>query len=232
MQKYQHIFWDLDHTLWDFEKNSSLTLQVLFEHFQLHQRGITSFEPFRVIYEMHNETLWDALIAGTIDRVTLRWKRMDLTLQNYNIQDLDLAHAMSEKYLEILPTQGQLMPFAKEILEYCSSKHYAMHIITNGFEKTQWQKMRTSKIEGFFQGVFTSENTQSLKPHAPIFNAALNGANAKASESIMIGDAILADIEGAQNIGMDQIWYNYLQQQSNTKPTYEINSLSEIMNIL
>lgn len=232
MASFNHIFFDLDHTLWDFEQNSKATLLSLHENFRLVDKGITDFEQFRTIYEAHNERLWNRYRKGYIKRDELRWKRMWLTLLDFKIADLDLANEMSKIYLEILPTQGKLMPFAADVLAYCADKNYNIHLITNGFETTQWQKLKTSGIHHYFDKVITSENSNSMKPKPEIFHFALDATKANAADSIMIGDALEIDVLGAKTVGMQQVFFNPNKIEHNEKPTYEIFCLSELKQIL
>lgn len=232
MKTYKHLFFDLDHTLWDFETNSGITLQKLYLDFNLKERGISDFEQFRQVYEMHNEKFWERYRKGFIRRDELRWKRMWHTLLDFKVADNNLAHNMSTLYLEMLPLQGELMPFAIELLEYCKAKDYQLHLITNGFETTQWQKMRTSKIDHYFKEVITSESSNSMKPLKGIFEYAVTTSGATIEESVMIGDALEADILGAQRFGMDQIYFNPGKKVHTEKPTYEISCLSELKQLL
>ena len=232
MKVYKHIFFDLDHTLWDFESNSGVTLQQLHEQFKLSDLGVTDFEHFRLTYEAHNEKFWERYRKGFVKREELRWKRMWHTLLDFRIADNKLAHQMSEVYLELLPQQGRLMPYTLEILDYCVEKNYQLHLITNGFEITQWQKMRTSGIDHYFKQVITSESSNSMKPKPAIFDYAIRLSGATLQESIMIGDAMEADVLGAQGYGMDQVYFNPGKKPHNEKPTYEISCLSELKQFL
>jgi putative hydrolase of the HAD superfamily len=227
-KSYKHLFFDLDHTLWDFERNSELTIEKLYNEYNLPGKGINDLALFLSNYKIHNDKLWDRFRKGFIKRDELRWKRMWLTLLDFKIGDTALAHEMSTAYLEILPTQGLLVPHAKEILEYCKDR-YVMHMITNGFETTQWLKMQYSGIAGYFNEVITSEKSNSLKPHREIFDYALSATGALAENSIMIGDALEIDIMGALNAGWDQVYYNPLKTPHDRKPTYEVCHLKELM---
>jgi len=229
---YKHLFFDLDHTLWDFEQNSALTLKVLYDDFELAQKGIADFESFRIVYEAHNEKFWERYRNGFIRREELRWKRMWHTLLDFKIPNQELARTMSATYLDWLPFQGLLIPFAKETLDFCSNKGYRIHLITNGFEDSQWQKMRTSGIDHYFDAVITSETSNSMKPHAAIFEFALKQTGASVQDSIMIGDALQADVLGAQRFGMDQVYFNPTKKAHEEKPTYEISCLKELKNLL
>jgi putative hydrolase of the HAD superfamily len=228
---YKHLFFDLDHTLWDFDRNSELTLNQLYNEYKLWERGIHDFEAFFKAYCIHNDKLWERFRNGYIKREELRWKRVWLTLIDFKIGDTALAHEMSTAYLEILPTQTLLTPYAKEILEHCKDK-YTLHLITNGFETTQWLKMQYSGIASYFTHVITSEKSNSLKPHREIFDYALNITGAEIADSIMIGDALEIDVMGALNAGWDTVYYNPMKTPHERKPTYEISCFSELMKIV
>lgn len=232
MKDITHLFFDIDHTLWDFDKNSAQTLGHLYEYYQLDKVINKDFEDFNIIYHQINDKLWDRFRKGYIDRQTLRWKRMWHTLLHYNVYDITLAKDMSEKYLEILPTQTALFSHAKEVLHYCKNKNYQLHIITNGFETTQKQKLHNAGIDIYFEKMISSEQAMSMKPKKEIFQYALNSTQGQAQNSVMIGDALDVDILGAQNVGMYQIYFNPNKKKENHTATYEIHCLSEIKNIL
>lgn len=227
---YQHLFFDLDHTLWDFDKNSEKTLYQLYGEYDLFSRGITDFGPFLEVYNRHNDRLWERFRNGFIRREELRWKRIWLTLLDFKVADTVLAHEMSAAYLEILPTQTILTPFARDLLEHCKAR-YSLHLITNGFETTQWQKLQYSGIASYFSHVITSEKSNSLKPHRQIFDYALKQTGGMAENSIMIGDAIDIDVLGARNAGWDQVYYNPARRQHDRTPTYEVNCLQELISV-
>lgn len=232
MKRYKHLFFDLDRTLWDFESNSGATLEHLFREFALQRLGIHEFEVFRQRYEYHNERFWERFRKGYMRRDDLRWKRMWHTLLDFKVADAGFALELSKVYLELLPQQGRLMPHAKEVLEYCRKNDYKLHLITNGFENTQWQKMRTSGIDHYFDQVITSEGSNSMKPKPGIFAYAVQAAGATAQTSVMIGDSLEADIQGARLYGMDQIYFNPGRTQHKYNCTYEIDCLSKLKTLL
>ena len=232
-KKYEQIFFDLDHTLWDFETNSRQTLHDLYLEMKLDEKATSDFEHFHDTYHHHNSLYWERFGIGYINREELRWKRMWRTLVDYKITDETLAKSMSERYLDILPTKTNLFPYCKEVLDYLHAKAYPMHLITNGFEKTQHQKIKNSKIDHYFQEVITSEQAGIMKPHAAIFEYALSKTNAKADHSIMIGDTLEVDILGAINAGIDSAYFNPAQPPTaEVQPTYVLSSLIELKNIL
>ncbi|HEX6335282.1 MAG TPA: YjjG family noncanonical pyrimidine nucleotidase [Flavisolibacter sp.] len=231
--KYRHVFFDLDHTLWDFDANAKATLEQLHIDLDLVSKGVHDFEMFHKNYLAHNEKLWARYRKGFIRQDELRLKRMWLTLLDFHIADEALARQLSELFLQLLPTRTILFPDTIEVLEYLRSRGYGMHLITNGFEKTQHSKLRTSGLDRFFRVVVTSECSNSLKPDEAIFRFAMDKTGAVASESIMVGDSIEVDIEGAMKVGMDQVHVNYnnadIQQ---VQPTYTVKSLNELKDIL
>jgi len=228
---YKDLFFDLDHTIWDFELNSKETLWDLHLKYELEAKGIDNFDVFYSSYSVHNHRLWDRYTKGYIKQEELRWKRIYLSLLEYKIADEALSKEMSVDYLDILPNKKNLFPYTIEILEYLKSKDYTMHLITNGFESVQFKKIKNSNIADYFTEVITSEASNSLKPNKEIFEYALNASNAKLETSIMIGDNESADIQGAINAGMDSIFVNHLQIQPTVPATHTITHLKELENI-
>lgn len=231
MGQYKYLFFDIDHTLWDFETNSVHTLSDLYEEAGLSGRGVAAFDDFNRVYHEINDRLWDRFRKGFLSRQELRWKRMWQTLVHYKVNDEALAKHMSERYLEILPTKTALFPFAAETLGYCAGKGYSMHLITNGFELTQHQKLRNAGIDHFFDVMITSEQAMSMKPHKEIFDFALSRTGASAEKSIMIGDALDIDVLGGKNAGMDQVYFNPKRIPHTDQPTYEIYCLSDLKSL-
>lgn len=229
---YKDLFFDLDHTLWDFELNSKETMQELYLTHQLASIGITDFDAFFTIYIAHNHRLWDRYSKGFIKQDELRWKRIYLSLLDFKIGNEKLARDMSVDFLEILPTKKKLFPYTIEILTYLKNKNYKMHLITNGFESVQFKKINNANIAHFFNEVVTSEASNSLKPQKEIFEYALKNANAQLDQSIMIGDNESADIQGGINAGMDTIFVNHLQTIPTVPATFTITHLKELENIL
>lgn len=229
---YKHLFFDLDHTLWDFETNAKETLFNLYELNHLKERGVNDFEEFFKHYSFHNTKLWDRYTKGFIKQDELRWKRMWLALLEYKIADEKLSKHLSVEFLDILPTKKNLFPYTIEILEYLLLKNYKMHLLTNGFENVQYNKIRNSNLEKYFIEVITSEASNSLKPNKEIFEYALQKTGAHLNESIMIGDNQDADIAGAKNVGMDTIFVNHLKAEPIVKATFTIHHLKELEDIL
>ncbi|WP_126972486.1 YjjG family noncanonical pyrimidine nucleotidase [Gynurincola endophyticus] len=230
--RYEHVFFDLDHTLWDFESNAKKTLDALYKDMNLGAKGVSEFDVFYKRYLVHNDKLWEKYRNGQIRSDELRWKRMWYTLLDDRIGDEKMAKEMAAFFLEHLPQRNILFPYTTEILTYLQQKGYHLHLITNGFEDVQWHKIRNSSIDHFFQHVITSEASMSLKPHPAIFQYAINKAATSFEKSIMIGDNIEADILGAHGVGMDQVFVNHIGQNSTFSPTYTISHLRQLEDIL
>jgi putative hydrolase of the HAD superfamily len=229
--KYRHLFFDLDHTLWDFEANARATLQELYHSLQLGKRGVYDFDLFHKNYLVHNEKLWERYRKGQIKQEELRTKRMAMTLLDFKIADEALAKEMGVRFLDLLPSRTILFPYAKEILLYLSEKQYALHLVTNGFEKTQHSKLKHSGLDEYFKEVITSEGSNSLKPNKEIFEFALSRSGATKEQSIMLGDSIEVDIIGAKNYGIDQVYINHLGIDPSIQPTYTVTSLKQLEEI-
>src|SRR5688572_8417790 len=222
--KYKHLFFDLDHTLWDFDANARLTLHEIYHGHGLASKGVHDFDLFHKNYIIHNNHLWEKYRKGLLKVDELRWKRMALTLLDFKIGDESLAKALGDRFLDLLPSRTLLFPFAIEMLEYLTDKGYDLHLITNGFEKTQHCKLQHSGLACFFKEVITSEGSNSIKPKKEIFEYAFKKTNSAPEKSIMIGDSIDADIQGAINAGIDQVFVNHLNEKTEVVPTYTIYS--------
>jgi len=230
--KYKHLFFDLDHTLWDFDANARATLHQLHIDLKLVDKGIHDFDLFYKNYLEHNERLWARYRNGYIKQEELRIKRMWLTLLDFKVTNEELARQLSELFLQLLPTRTILFPDTITVLQYLTDKGYQLHLITNGFELTQHSKLKSSGLSHFFKYVITSEGSNSLKPQKEIFDYALNKTGAKVEESLMIGDSIEVDIAGAIAAGMDQVHVNHIAAKQSLIPTYTITALNQLKEFL
>ena len=214
------VFFDLDHTLWDFDKNSALTFKKIFE---INNVNI-SLDDFLHHYEPINLKYWRLYREDKIGKEDLRYARLNDSFEaigfNVNIQ---LIHKLSEDYITYLSSFNHLFENTFEILDYLSLS-YNLHIITNGFDEVQFKKMSHSKIDHYFKTITNSEI-------AGIFNYALNLANTNASKSVMIGDSYEADILGAKNMGMDVVFFD-LNNKTVDNSITQIDNLIQLKNFL
>jgi putative hydrolase of the HAD superfamily len=231
MQKYKHIFFDLDHTLYDFDKSTRQTFKELYEKYGLQTNGVPDFDDFMVTYFKNNLRLWAEYREGMIKKKFLHVERFHVSFLYYGIDDRDFATRFANEYLKKTPLNKALFPGAIEVLEYLKPK-YKLHIITNGFEEIQKVKMESNDLNRFFETVTTSEEAGANKPDAAIYHYAMQKASAKADESMMIGDDPDVDILGARLVGMDQILFLNNGDAHSSDCTFTIRNLKEILTIL
>lgn len=212
LKNIKHVFFDLDHTLWDFDRNSALTFKKIF-----YKHKVTvDYEHFIKSYTPINLKYWKLYREEKIEKESLRYKRLKDTFDDikFEISD-DLINLLSEDYITYLTTFNYLFEGTQDLLKSLSSR-YELHIITNGFDEAQKKKMDASKISRYFKTVTNAELAGVKKPNPKIFNHALKLAQAIPEESIMIGDSYEADILGALNVGLDVILFDYHKVRPNT----------------
>lgn len=224
----KHVFFDLDHTLWDFEKNSDLTFQKIFTN---HKIEVDLVE-FLKIYKPLNREFWRMYREDKISKSELRYQRLKTAFDkvDYFVSD-DIIDQLAIDYIEFLPSFNHLFMGTFEILDYLKDK-YQLHIITNGFEEVQTKKMTSSNILNYFNQVITSESVGVKKPNPKVFQYALDISGARASNSIMIGDSVEADILGALNLGIQAIHCNFENENINEYDFISVSSLLEIKQYL
>jgi len=229
---YKYVFIDLDHTIWDFHVNAKSTLHEIYEQRKLY-RYFENFEQYFTIYDKRNLELWELYGKGEITKDNLSYQRFLHPLTQVGLHDENLALQIGTEYLELLPTRTALIPFAKELLEYLYKK-YPLTIVSNGFIEVQYRKIKSCQIEQYFNHIVLSEEANALKPDKQIFEYALQLNNARAEETIMIGDSYEVDIVGAQNANIDQIYFNPNMSEADNalKCSFRIEKLSEILQIL
>lgn len=227
MKAITDVFFDLDHTLWDFDRNSALAFKQIFK-----LNGIeANFQDFIEVYSPINFEYWKWYREDRVTKAQLRYGRFKKTFNVMGIKvSDDFINKLSHDYINHLPYHNYLFDYTVEILEYLHKK-YNLHIITNGFEEVQSKKLVNSKIDHFFQAVITSEAAGVKKPHPAIFKYAFAKAHTTPTQSIMIGDTYEADIVGAQNMGMKAICFNYHKAQIPAS-TIVIESLRELTQYL
>ncbi|WP_109833114.1 YjjG family noncanonical pyrimidine nucleotidase [Reichenbachiella versicolor] len=232
---YKHVFFDLDHTLWDYETNAKQTLIELFDKYELDQYGIKSGQSFYDAFSKVNDQLWDLFNVGKITKFELRDRRFRETFERsgaiMKLIPTDLLSSIGSVFIKECSKKSVTFEGAKEILEYLQPK-YPLHIITNGFEETQSIKLKSSGLLHFFDQIITSEKAGFKKPFSGIFTYAMKHANAVPEGSIMIGDNLMTDIKGARDFKIDTIYFNPENKAHKHEVTYEVKSLIEIQNIL
>lgn len=233
MKQYQHILFDLDHTLWDFEKNSEETIYTLYEEFELAGFAMFDKDSFYKKYKFVNALMWDLYNKGKIDQKELRENRFKKTLMGLGLEEHEVPAGISDAYTDLCPTKTAVFPYTYEVLQYLQPK-YNLHIITNGFKEVQHIKMASSNLHGYFKEIVTSECCGYKKPDRRMFEHLLDRIAVTPDNCLMIGDNFECDVEGAMACGIDQVYFNPegVRSKKRPKPTYEIMCLSELKSIL
>ena len=229
--KYEHVFFDLDRTLWDTDKNAADTLRYLVVKYKLNERGIENVDEFVNEFNILNEHFWTLYGQDKISKDQLRLQRFVDILKKYNIKDYTLCHNLSNDFTAITPKRSGLIDGAKDMLDYLKHK-YHLHILTNGFNEIQKIKLRHSGIRNYFKKMITAEDAEAKKPHKDFFTYALSKTGASKSNCIMVGDNVEIDIVGAINSNISSIFYNPLKVEHNYTPDHEIKHLLELKKIL
>ena len=231
LKKYKHIFFDLDRTLWDFDAAAEVAFERIYEQYNLNSLGIPSAHEFHEVYHPLNERLWELYREDKITKADLNRTRFLKPLEHYGIHDVELADHLSEDYVYWSPRIVRLVPGTMELLEYLKPK-YHLHLITNGFEEVQDTKLTLSGMKPYFETLTVSEEVGVKKPNPEIFQYALRKAHATAEESLMIGDEMAVDIDGARAAGIDTVLFNPRGEKIEGTRTFEVRNLQEIKQIL
>lgn len=230
MKGKKHLFFDLDHTLWDYDTNSRETLSELWSQYNLLDHGVEA-EDFLAHFEKVNNKLWDRYHLGEIDKDTIRYDRFRLIFESLAKTEVTTVQEIQDDYLNICPTKPHVLDGAIEVLRELRP-YFNLHLITNGFDEIQSTKLKGSGLEPFFEIVITSGKAGYQKPQPQIFQYALDQTRATLDESVMIGDNPISDVEGAYKFGMDQIFFNPSELSCPIVPSAEIKSLRELPALL
>ena len=231
MKHYKHIFFDLDHTIWDFDKNAEETLHELYGTYKLIDIGLHSADMFIETYTRHNHRLWAEYHLGKITKDELREERFKSTFIELGVHPDLMPADFEDAYVRLGPHKTNLFEYAHETLAYLQSK-YTLHLISNGFKESTEIKVAGSNLAPYFKNVIISELVGVNKPDPAIFQHAIKLAGATINESVMIGDSIEADIRGAMGVGMDAIYFNPLKHKKPDDVPVEISSLKELTLLL
>ncbi|MDA3927977.1 MAG: YjjG family noncanonical pyrimidine nucleotidase [Prolixibacteraceae bacterium] len=235
MTKYRHLFFDLDNTLYDFEANSYLALETVFQQLKIVE-NLPSFEEYFKVYSRINDNLWALYREKKMAKDVLRGKRHKNSLAEFNIEPPIAPLEIDNRYLKNMTTQTELFPGAIELLNALRKKGYNMHIITNGFKEVQNDKLINTGLKEYFTDIYISEEIKSPKPSREIFEHAIKSSNARKAESIMIGDSWESDIVGAKNFGIDQVYFKLndlpVDEANYGKATHTITELNQLRTIL
>ncbi len=230
-KSYIHILFDLDHTLWDFEKNSAEMLKELFEAYDLGELLNTTSKHFIEEYQVINQQMWLRYNKGKITKDDMRHIRFDSLLRKFGLRDPDLALKINDDYIENCPTKGHVVDGAEEVLKHLRGD-YCIHVISNGFEETTTKKIKNSIIGDYIDHFITSEGAKSIKPDKEIFLQLLKKISGRNTDCIMIGDNYATDIVGAKRMNMDHVLYNSTGWKHDYRVQHEISKLNDLLTLL
>ncbi|WP_293935251.1 YjjG family noncanonical pyrimidine nucleotidase [Sphingobacterium sp. UBA6645] len=227
----KHLFFDLDHTIWDFDKNAEETLHDLYFKYKFDDLfNIPTSDRFIETYTVNNHRVWGLYHHGKIDKPTLRYLRFADTFTQLGVDPSMFPTEFEEEYLAICPTKTNLFPNAHETLAYLKDK-YTLHLISNGFKEACEKKLEHSKLSSYFNTIVISEIIGINKPDPRIFEHALQNGQALREQAVMIGDNIDADVRGAQNAGIEAIFFNPLEVEKPGDVNYMIKDLKELQEL-
>ena len=230
--KIQHIFFDLDNTLWDHRRNAYLTIKDLFGKEDITLKYSIDFEEFHSVYHEINERLWEQIRDGEIDKEYLRKHRFYDTFKRFGIDDLELSMYFEEHFLDKILNYNHLVESAEYILDYLKAKDYTLHIISNGFQEVTERKCILSGIDHYFNTITSADSVGLRKPKPEIFEYSLGLAKAQKEESILIGDDWIADVVGAQNFGINVIFFDVYKDNRQDESLKSITHLLQIKEYL
>ncbi|MEZ0541557.1 YjjG family noncanonical pyrimidine nucleotidase [Fibrella arboris] len=228
---YRHLFFDLDHTLWDFDRNSAECIAEMYDTHKLAEVGLSSVEAFAETFITVNRQLWRDYDLDLIDHEYIRQHRFPMVFRALGVADTTQCASLNTDYLRLLPKKAHLTESALDILNHLHGR-YRMHIITNGFAEIQAVKMAAAEIAHFFDEIVTTQSADAKKPNPRIFEFALQATGASKTDSLMVGDNYEADILGAKAVGLDTVFYNPKGETVADPATYDIRHWHELMAIL
>lgn len=228
----QHIFFDLDNTLWDHRNNAKLTLQELFTREQIQEKHQINFTEFHQEYFTINEKLWAQIRDGEINKEYLRKHRFYDTFLFFEIDDFELSQKFEHNFLDEILNYNDLVEGAFELLEYLSEKKYRLHILSNGFSEVTYRKTELSGIKNYFETITSADEINIRKPQPEIFEYALAKSQAKKENAIIIGDDWVADVEGGVSFGMQAVFFDVFNDNFEAKSVKNVKKLVEIKDFL
>ncbi|AZA78338.1 noncanonical pyrimidine nucleotidase, YjjG family [Chryseobacterium sp. G0186] len=230
--KMQHVFFDLDNTLWDHRRNAYLTIKELFEKQEITSKYNIDFEEFHAVYHEINEELWEKIRDGMIGKEYLREHRFYDSFLHFGVDDKELSLYFEEHFLDNMVSHNELVEGAEDILDYLKAKNYTLHIISNGFQEVTERKCTLSGIAPYFKTITSADAVGVRKPNPRIFEYCLELSDAKKEESILIGDDWIADAMGARDFGMDSIFFDVYKEDKKDTGLKAITHLQQIKEYL
>lgn len=225
--KFQTLLLDLDDTILDFGAAERAAIARTFREI-----GLEPTEALLQRYSEINQSQWEAMERGEIDRATVLIRRFDLFFEELGME-AD-SHAVEDRYRSYLGIGHYFIEGAEELLEYLSGK-YDLYLASNGVADTQYSRLASAGIGHYFKEIFISETTGYHKPEKAYFDYCFARIeNFDPEKTLMIGDSLTGDIRGGINAGIKTCWVNLKgkARRPDIVPNYEIHSLKELMELL
>lgn len=228
----KHIFFDLDNTLWDTDKNSKLTLKNIYENLKIEEKYQLQFSDFYISYYNRNENLWSLYRQDKVSKADILEKRFRDTFLQFHINDPAIWDYFNANFLTQIMENNNLIEYAEEILKYLKTKGYQLHVVSNGFIIQTEQKVQETCIKDYITTLTSGEEINKRKPAKEVFELGLKKAHALVNESAFIGDDWEADVLGSQRIGMYPVYFNYKKEDHYKNAEIPIiKNLLELKNI-
>ncbi|MXO25478.1 HAD hydrolase-like protein [Apibacter sp. B3924] len=228
----KHIFFDLDNTLWDTDKNSKLTLKNIYENLKIEEKYQLQFSDFYISYYNRNENLWSLYRQDKVSKADILEKRFRDTFLEFHINDPAIWDYFNANFLTQIMENNNLIEYAEEILKYLKTKGYQLHVVSNGFVIQTEQKVQETCIKDYITSLTSGEEINKRKPAKEVFELGLKKAHALVNESAFIGDDWEADVLGSQRIGMYPVYFNYKKEDHYKNAEIPIiKNLLELKNI-
>ncbi|WP_428911796.1 YjjG family noncanonical pyrimidine nucleotidase [Niallia sp. Krafla_26] len=228
MKNYDIIFFDIDDTLFDFTKAEQEAFNKVFNQYNL----LNNLKLYEKSYQEISNMLWRELENGKMSLVELGSERFRRLFIAHGL-DID-GDVFNQDYLTLLKELTHLVQGAEKVIRALS--HKRLGIITNGFTDVQTSRINNSPLKGLFEHIIISESTRFQKPQTEIFDFAFSKLRiTEKSNVLMVGDSLTSDIQGGMNYGIDTCWFNPRYKENHTssiKPTYEINKLESLLEII
>lgn len=219
----RHLFFDLDHTLWDYDRNAVETLEKLYSDFNLESVGLHPLSRFLDVFRTANVKVWDLFEETAMNQNQLRHKRLELVFEEFGLPP-QAIEGFNEAYYIQCSRGKHLVVGALDTIRNLN-RRFDLHIITNGFDDIQYTKLENTGLSPYFKTVTTSEKAHSKKPEVAYFEFALRLAGASVEESLVIGDGLRTDVAGACAMGLPVIWFN---PEGKPKPFPGLNEIQTL----
>ena len=201
-KNYDAVLFDLDDTLIDFKRSEGISLRKCYAKYFHH---LISWDAFQIHYTSINRALWNLAEEGVIRTSSISDLRFQQLADLYRIP---FIQEIVQFYEEQLILNSHWIEGAEELLVELKHLSIPVAFITNGFTHLQRDKQKKLGLSRFSQIMVVSDECGVAKPHPKIFQTALDLIKSEPANTLMIGDSLTSDGQGAKNLKMPFCWYN------------------------